>query len=218
MSVAAAQPKVRVEIFVDASDFHPAIEESGVAHPVAFGCLATELTIGVGGTDLVALHYVAGAYPEPRENDPHLKAGEFRQRLSRKRSTDQLYARVEKEPGVKVWRERFLYRTPDEKDSRPIIEKGSDVRVALLMYEGAVRDRYDVAVLVASDADFGPAVEMVRALGKRVVWAHAPKHKGMKALTRKGAEAFEMTVEMLERCRYVPKTPVGSATGIAGRV
>jgi hypothetical protein len=125
---------------------------------------------------------------------------------------------VEKEPGVKVWRERFLYRTPDEKDSRPIVEKGSDVRVALLMYEGAVRDRYDVAVLVASDADFGPAVEMVRALGKRVVWAHAPKHKGMKALTRKGAEPFEMTIEMLERCRYVPQTPVGSTKGIAGRV
>lgn len=207
----------RVEIFVDGSNFHPAIEESGVGHPIAFGLLAHELTAGVGGTSLVRLHYVAGSYPQPRDNDPRMQPGEYHERLGRKRSTDQLYARIAKEPGVTVWRERFLYRTPDERDSRPIIEKGSDVRVALLMYEGAVRDRYDTAVLVASDADFSPAVEMVCRLKKRVVWAHAPVHKNLKALVRVGAEPLEMTPEMLQRCRYVPSTPIGSAKGIAGR-
>jgi hypothetical protein len=67
LSGTAGKTRVRVEIFVDASNFHPAIEESGVAHPVAFGRLATELTRGVGGTNFVALHNVAGAYPAPRD-------------------------------------------------------------------------------------------------------------------------------------------------------
>ncbi|HEX8391162.1 MAG TPA: NYN domain-containing protein [Longimicrobium sp.] len=210
--------QVRVEIFVDGSNFHPSTESAGIEHPVAFGRLATELTSAVGGTVLVGLHYVAGAYPEPRDNDPRMEPGEYHARLGRKRSTDQLYNRIAQEPGVKVWRERFVYRTPDEKDSRPIVEKGADVRLALLMYEGAVHDRYDVGVLVASDADFGPAVEMVRALGKRVVWACTATHRAVKALVRKGAEPFEMTADFLERCRYVPSTPTGKARGIKGRV
>jgi uncharacterized LabA/DUF88 family protein len=213
-----AGARVRVEIFVDGSNFHPALEESGIRHPVAFGRLATELSAAVGGTELVQLHYVAGAFPEPRKDDPHLQPGEYAGRLARKRSTDQLYARVAQEPHVRVWRERFLYRTPDEKDSRPVVEKGADVRTALLMYEGAILDRYDIAVLVASDADFSPAVEMVRALDKRVVWAHASKHGNLKALVRKGAEPLEMTVGMLERCRYIPGSPIGNAAGSAGRV
>lgn len=218
VSATHREPSVRVEIFVDGSNFHPALEASGISHPVAFGRLATELTLAVGGTELIRLHYVAGAFTEPRKDDPHLKPGEYAQRLARKRSTDQLYARVAQEPQVRVWKERFLYRTPDEKDPRPVVEKGADVRTALLMYEGAVRNRYDVAVLVASDADFAPAVEMVRALGKRVVWAYASKHSGLKALVRQGAEPLEMTPELLERCRYVPKTPIGKSTGTAGRV
>jgi hypothetical protein len=132
--------RVRVEIFVDGSNFHPALEESGIRHPVAFGRLATELAARVGGTELVQLHYVAGAFPEPRTNDPRLQPGEYANRLARKRSADQLYARVAQEPHVRVWQERFLYRTPDEKDPQPVVEKGTDVRTALLMYEGAILD------------------------------------------------------------------------------
>lgn len=210
--------EARVEIFVDASNFHPSVEASGIKHPIAFGRLATELTSAVGGTTLVGLHYVGGVFREPHPKDPHLNPGEYQERLGRKRDTDRLFARVEAEEGVRVWRETFIYRTPDEKDSRRIVEKGSDVRTALLMYEGAVQNRYDVAVLVASDADFGPAVQMVSELGKRVVWAYASKHKNMKALVRSGAEPFEMTADWLERCRYVPGTPTGPASGAANRV
>jgi uncharacterized LabA/DUF88 family protein len=214
-------PEVRVEIFVDASNFHPALEESGIGHPVAFGLLAQELTSAVGGTTLVALHYVGGVFREPHPRDPHLvhKPGEYQERLGRFRDTKRLFDRVEQEPGVRVWRETFIYRTPDEKDSRPIIEKGTDIRTALLMYEGAEKNRYDVAVLVASDADFGPAVEMVKALGKRVVWAYTSAHQTMKALVKKGAERLELTPEMLERCRYLPADAVGSArSGRRGRI
>lgn len=52
-------------------------------------------------------------------------------------------------------------------------EKGIDVLVALGMVLGAVRDEYDVAVLVSGDTDLVPAIDEVRRCGKRVenaVW------------------------------------------------
>jgi hypothetical protein len=52
-------------------------------------------------------------------------------------------------------------------------EKGIDVLIALAMVLGAARNEYDVAVLVSGDTDLIPAIDEVRACGKRVenaVW------------------------------------------------
>jgi hypothetical protein len=46
-------------------------------------------------------------------------------------------------------------------------EKGIDVLIALAMVTGAVRDEYDVAVLMSVDTDLVPALEQVRDAGKR---------------------------------------------------
>lgn len=46
-------------------------------------------------------------------------------------------------------------------------EKGIDVLIAIDMVMGAVREEYDVAVLMSADTDLVPAVEAVLALGKR---------------------------------------------------
>lgn len=45
-------------------------------------------------------------------------------------------------------------------------EKGIDVLMALSMVMGAMRDEFDVAVLVSADTDLLPAVEATLALGK----------------------------------------------------
>lgn len=50
-------------------------------------------------------------------------------------------------------------------------EKGIDVLIALDMLKGAVRDRFDVAVLVSADTDLVPAAEAVIEEGKRVEFA-----------------------------------------------
>ena len=99
-----------------------------------------------------------------------------------------------------------------------MIEKGTDVRVALLMYEGARDDRYDRAILIASDADYRPAVEMVCALGKTVSWAYTASHAKLKALTRAGATGLELTAAFLDTCRYMPAAPTGGAKGAAKHV
>lgn len=47
-------------------------------------------------------------------------------------------------------------------------EKGIDVLIALGIVMGAMRDEYDVAVLMSADTDLLPALETARELGKRV--------------------------------------------------
>ena len=47
-------------------------------------------------------------------------------------------------------------------------EKQVDTRIAVDLVDLAHRDRYDVAYLLSADADFIPAVEIVRRLGKQV--------------------------------------------------
>lgn len=55
------------------------------------------------------------------------------------------------------------------------VEKGVDVKIAMDLLLDAIDDRYDTALLVSSDADFVPAVQHVRKLGKRVVYCRFPQ-------------------------------------------
>lgn len=56
-------------------------------------------------------------------------------------------------------------------------EKETDVNIASALIEDAVRDRYDVALIVSADADLCPAVRSVKRLcpQKRVVVAFPPR-------------------------------------------
>jgi uncharacterized LabA/DUF88 family protein len=195
---------VRVEVFVDGSNFQPALGESGITHAVSFEKLGASLCDTAKGEQLVMVHYASGTFRTPQQNRPGALPGEYADRLGRYNSVEGLLRRVEKEPSVKVHRDVYLYRTPDAKDPRPVVEKGTDVRVALLMYQGAIGNRYDRAVLVASDADYVPAVEMVRALNKEVVWAHVSCHAHIKALRRAGAIPLLLTPDFLANCIYIP--------------
>lgn len=62
------------------------------------------------------------------------------------------------------------YRRGVDSRGEPVFEareKGIDVLIALHLVMGAMRDEYDVAVLMSSDSDLAPAVETVLDLGKR---------------------------------------------------
>jgi uncharacterized LabA/DUF88 family protein len=56
---------------------------------------------------------------------------------------------------------------------RATYEKETDVNLAAAMIGDAVRDRFDLALVVSADADIAPAIRMARALtnGKRFVVA-----------------------------------------------
>jgi uncharacterized LabA/DUF88 family protein len=58
-------------------------------------------------------------------------------------------------------------------------EKETDVNIAIAMLTDAVRDVYDIALLVSADSDLRPAVAAVRRLrtGKRIVAAFPPRRR-----------------------------------------
>jgi uncharacterized LabA/DUF88 family protein len=56
----------------------------------------------------------------------------------------------------------------DSYDSEAKIQKEVDVAMAVQMVVHAMRDNYDVAVVVSGDRDFIPAIQEIQAAGKRV--------------------------------------------------
>ena len=54
-----------------------------------------------------------------------------------------------------------------------MVEKAVDVQIAVDMVVMAERDEYDTAYLLSSDGDLSPAVDAVRATGRKVFVASA---------------------------------------------
>jgi uncharacterized LabA/DUF88 family protein len=63
-------------------------------------------------------------------------------------------------------------------------EKGVDVRIGIDLVEGAYENRYDTALLISSDGDLAPALEMLTRKNKRVEVVGF-KHKPSYALIQK---------------------------------
>lgn len=55
-------------------------------------------------------------------------------------------------------------------------EKQTDVNLALQLFEDAIKDKYDKAILLSRDTDFIPAIERVNKLGKEVLLLLPPEH------------------------------------------
>ncbi len=53
--------------------------------------------------------------------------------------------------------------------------KGDDVYLATDLIKGAYENLYDVAIIISGDADFIPAINLVRKNGKKVINAFFPK-------------------------------------------
>lgn len=60
-----------------------------------------------------------------------------------------------------------IIRHPD----KTFHEKGVDVRIAVEMIRFARLNDYDKAILISSDTDLAPAIEEVKSLGKKVMYA-----------------------------------------------
>ena len=54
-------------------------------------------------------------------------------------------------------------------------EKQTDVNLALQLFEDAINDKYDKAILLSRDTDFIPAMDRVKKLGKEVLLLLPPK-------------------------------------------
>ncbi len=81
-------------------------------------------------------------------------------------------------------------------------EKGVDVRIGIDLVEGAYENRYNRAILISSDGDLAPAVEMVTRKGKKVEIVGF-EHKPSYALKQKANIYHSIKKSDLEK--FMPK-------------
>ncbi|HEX6370270.1 MAG TPA: NYN domain-containing protein [Longimicrobium sp.] len=155
--------KLRVEIFVDGTNFRIAQLEAGIQE-IDVPRLARQLTKGYV---LVKMRY----YTSPLSGESSAYRGQHRffERLRETKAVDLVLGRNEPR--------RENIRCPScgvISTHRRHVEKETDVNLATDMVVGAHANRYDVAMLVAGDTDYVPAVEAVQATGRKVIWCHFP--------------------------------------------
>lgn len=78
-------------------------------------------------------------------------------------------------------------------------EKGIDVMIAVDMLEGAIKDEYDCCVLISGDADFVPALNLIRSNGKETCSAFL--HNGYSHELRDTHKFFVLKANLIsENC------------------
>lgn len=79
-------------------------------------------------------------------------------------------------------------------------EKGVDVRIAIDIVRGALKNEYDTCYVVSSDSDILPAIKDAIAVGKRVVYVAFEGSMVSKALAINCSHTVFITKNMLEQC------------------
>jgi len=77
-------------------------------------------------------------------------------------------------------------------------EKGIDVWIAIDMVKEALQNKLDYCVLISGDADFVPALELIRSMKKEVLSAFIPR--GYSNELRQKFSYFIITKEILAKC------------------
>ena len=170
-------PGSRVAVFVDGANFYNRLRQCEWPTRVDVGAFAQRLA---GNRDLIGVWYYNVSPPSDRPAE----------QIARQ---ERYYSRIRENPLVRFTL-GFLQRRLVE--GRAVYEeKGVDVSLVVDLLTGAFRDEYDVAIVVSSDGDFKPAVEAVRAIGKRVEYIFFP------GTTR--SSALMKACDVARKCRRV---------------
>ncbi len=180
----------RVCLFIDGSNFYHALREAGWPVSIDFQKLAGELT----GPDrrLVHTYYYNTPLTRPRPDDP-----DFDRKDRKVRSQQRFLNALRFIPNLTFRPGRFQ-RLPNGTQ----VEKGVDVALAVDMLTLAFKDRYDVAILISSDADFRAAVETVKfETGKVVELCQVEGARAYDLITA-ASVVRPITRELIEGCLY----------------
>lgn len=77
-------------------------------------------------------------------------------------------------------------------------EKGIDVWIAIDMVKEAVNNNIDCAILISGDADFAPAFNLIKEIGKEVLSSFVPR--GYSNELRQRFPYFILRKETLAKC------------------
>ena len=168
------QSQKRIMIFVDGSNFYHACRTAFGKTKLDMGELAHRIVERAGG-ELRRAYYYTSPLPQTDQGS----AGQQRF-LDRLRKTDYLEVR--------------LGRLEPRGES--MVEKEVDVMLASDMLYFAIRDLYDIAVIVSGDGDYRHAIQYVKDIGKHVMLAYPPVGRGLSC--RALREVCDRTIDLTE--------------------
>ena len=153
---------MRVAIFFDGKNYYAGWRAEASGAQIRLGDLARWLVARVEGTSLWGAYYYTGV--EGPDGDPAFAEGSARLAT--------FLSALSYEPGffVRTFRRKVQTQTCSHcgKEMRFTVEKEVDTSMVADMLRLAAADAFDLLVLISGDADFTPAVDGVRALGKKV--------------------------------------------------
>jgi uncharacterized LabA/DUF88 family protein len=156
--------KLRMEIFVDGTNFRIAQLEAGI-RDLDIPRFARQLA---RGHVLVKMRYYTSRLPD-NSSAAYRGQQRFFERLRATSAVDLVLGRNEPR------RENVVCPACGRTSvHRHHVEKETDVSLAVDMSVGAHANRYDVAVLVAGDTDYVRAIQAAQAIGRTVLWCHFP--------------------------------------------
>ena len=151
-------------VFIDGNNFYFKLKELTSKLTTEFSLLDFDFKGFakwlVEGNNLIEVHYYIGAVKRQLNSQKSEKMYANQQRLLRGLQRQNIIVSLGQ-----------LIRHPD----KTYHEKGVDVRLAVEMIRFARQDKYGIAYLISSDTDLVPAVEEVKAFGKKVQYIGIPK-------------------------------------------
>jgi len=147
--------KPRVAVFIDGSNLYFAVRDGlRIQKPIDIQKFSHKL---VEDRELVRIYYYNA--PPPPEDDPEV-------RIQQQRFRDKLgYIDFLQRRDGRLVERTFKIKCPDcgkEIEYKRHIQKGVDTRLAVDLVIMAVRDSYDIGILVSGDGDFTEGVNFVK--------------------------------------------------------
>ena len=136
----------RVMIFIDGSNLYHVLKQNTDKRDLDYKKFSQKLC---GDRELIRTYY----YNIRQESPDNPKLAE-----SQDRFLNALYETDYLEVKLGIWKQR----------GHTMVEKGVDVMIAADLISHAYEDHYDTAILVSGDADFYPALQIVKDTGKQV--------------------------------------------------
>mgnify|MGYP001160847051 FL=1 len=136
----------RVMVFIDGSNLYHVLSQQCGRHDLQFDKFALKLA---NGRKLQRTYY----YNIRQESEINPTVGTEQQKF-----LESMYDTPYVEVRLGIWKQR----------GEIMVEKGVDVMLATDLVTNAYNDHYDTAVVVSGDADFYPALQAVKDVGKHI--------------------------------------------------
>ncbi len=152
---------------------------------------------------------------------PHHMAGVEPEKINRHKQ----FIKAQEAAGVIVCKQSFVkqkgntYAKIKGREERSWTEKGTDVALACRLFEDAMKDSFDQAIIVSNDSDYQPAIETFHRLfpGKKLAVAATPLHQGdngNRLLRKAAANYYLVEAEDYSECQLAENIHVAKAAPI----